>query len=51
MFFMPYAAPAHYASDARAWLDENFRAGWIDCRRSTDRSARSPDLTMTDFFL
>jgi hypothetical protein len=51
MFFMQDGAPAHYASDVRDWLDENFRTRWIGRRGSIDWPARSPDLTPADFFL
>ena len=51
IFFMQDGAPVHCASDVRDWLDENFPARWIGLRGAIDWSARSPGLTLTDFFL
>ncbi|CAF4656865.1 unnamed protein product [Rotaria sp. Silwood2] len=50
-FFMHDGAPAHYASNVRDWLDENFPGRWIGRRGALDWPARSPDLTPADYFL
>jgi hypothetical protein len=44
-------ALAHYASNVRDWLDENFPARWIGRRGAIDWPARSPDLSPADYFL
>jgi hypothetical protein len=49
--FQQDGAPAHYALDVRAWLDEKFPSRWIGRRGPTEWPARSPDLTPCDFFL
>ena len=36
IFLMQDGAPAHYASDVRDWLDENFSARWIGRRGAID---------------
>ena len=49
--FQQDGAPAHYALDVRAWLDEKFPNRWIGRRGPTEWPPRSPDLTPCDFFL
>ncbi|CAF3903735.1 unnamed protein product, partial [Rotaria sp. Silwood1] len=49
--FMHDGVPAHYGSNVRDWLDENFPARWIGHRGALDWPARSPDLTPADYFL
>jgi hypothetical protein len=51
LFFMQDGAPAHYASDVRDWLEDNFPGRWIGRRGAIDWPARSPDLSPADFFL
>ena len=51
LYFMQDGAPAHYATTVRAWLDVNFENRWIGRRGPIEWPARSPDLTVADFFL
>lgn len=51
LVFMHDGAPAHYATEVRAWLDEKFPNRWIGRRGAIEWPARSPDLTPPDFFL
>ena len=44
-------APAHYAHCVREWLDINFNDKWIGRRGLFKWPARSPDLSLMDFFL
>ena len=51
MLFQQDGAPAHYAVDVRKWLDEKFSGRWIGRRGPIEWPARSPDLSLPDFFL
>lgn len=51
LWFMQDGAPAHWARDVRAWLDENFAGRWIGRGGAVAWPPRSPDLTPPDFFL
>ena len=44
-------APAYYAIEVLAWLDEKFTLRWIGRRRPTEWPARSPDVTLCDVSL
>ena len=50
--FQQDGAPPHYANVVRDWLNSRFDGQWIGRRGSfCDWPARSPDLTVCDFFL
>ena len=51
LFYMHDGAPAHYAKEVRAWLDEKFSDRWIGRRGPIEWPPRSSDLTPPDFFL
>ena len=51
LYFQQDGAPAHYGIDVRCWLDEKFKKKWIGRRGPIEWPARSPDLTVPDFFL
>ena len=51
MWFQQDGAPAHWARDARAVLDRMFPGRWIGRGGPVDWPARSPDLTILDFFV
>ena len=51
LHFQQDGAPAHYTKDVRQWLDESFPGCWIGHRGPIEWPARSPDLTLPDFFL
>jgi hypothetical protein len=48
---MQDGAPAHYALDVRDWLNQNFPKRWIGRGGPIDWPSRSPDLTLTDYFM
>lgn len=51
LFLQQDGAPAHYALAVRDWLNANLPNRWIGRRGPFEWPARSPDLTVCDFFL
>lgn len=51
MWFQHDGAPPHFLRDVRAHLDNEFGQRWIGRGAPVVWPARSPDLTMMDFFL
>lgn len=51
MWLQQDGAPAHFSRDVRAYLDGIFPNQWIGRNGPTRWPARSPDLTIPDFFL
>lgn len=49
-WFQHDGAPCHFASDARAILDNSLRDRWIGRRGPTEWPPRSPDLTAADYW-
>jgi hypothetical protein len=48
---MHVGAPPHSALGVRAWLNQKFPGCWLGRRGPHEWPARSPDLTLCDFFL
>jgi hypothetical protein len=48
---MQDGAPPHFANSVREWLDTKFPGRWLGRRGPHEWPARSPDLTLCDFFL
>lgn len=51
IWFQQDGAPPHYQRNVRQYLDAIFPNRWIGRRGSIEWPARSPDLTLLDFFL
>lgn len=51
MIFQQDGAPAHYCLEARKLLDQNLQGRWIGRRGNIEWPARSPDLSVCDFWL
>ena len=51
MIFQQDGAPPHYYRPAREILDKELPGRWIGRRGPTEWPARSPDLTVCDFWL
>jgi len=51
MWLQQDGAPPHYARAAREVLDQMFPGRWIGRSGPVDWSARSPDITIIDFFV
>ncbi|CAK9820332.1 hypothetical protein ANTPLA_LOCUS10558 [Anthophora plagiata] len=50
MYFQHDGAPAHYAANVRAYLDETFRDRWIGRGGPVSWPPRSPDMNPLDYF-
>ena len=51
LIFMQDGAPPHFSRIVRSWLDDHFPRRWLGRRGPHEWPARSPDLTLCDFFL
>ena len=51
LWFQQDGAPAHYAQQVKAFLNEKFFSQWIGRGGPIEWPPRSPDLTPLDFFL
>ncbi|CAK1581022.1 unnamed protein product [Parnassius mnemosyne] len=51
MFLQMDGCPAHYATNVRTFLNDNYRDKWIDRQGPIRWPARSPYLTPLDYFL
>lgn len=50
-YFQQDGAPAHYGREVKNWLDEEYGDRWIGRNGPVHWPARSPDLTVMDFFV
>jgi hypothetical protein len=50
-YFQQDGAPAHYGREVKDWLDEKYGGRWIGRNGPIHWPARSPDLTVLDFFI
>lgn len=50
-YYQHDGAPAHYGREVKMWLDEEYADRWIGRNGPVHWPARSPDLTVLDFFV